>query len=75
VDEAVPGLSFLEAHRLNAFTCCHCQEVHGRTSGAILEHIPPDALRAVRDLAWSAGLNPNDIRGLEEQAPPDSAAG
>jgi hypothetical protein len=73
VDEAVPGLSFLEAHRLNGFVCSHCRRTHPSYIGGMLERIPPRALEAVRQLTRERGLSPEDIHGLGgplERMPP-----
>jgi hypothetical protein len=55
VDEAVAGISWLEAHRLNAFTCSHCGEVHPTYIGAIFEEIPAAALEVVERLGVATG--------------------
>jgi hypothetical protein len=55
VDEAVAGISWLEAHRLNAFTCSHCREVHPTYIGPIFEEIPAAALEVVESLGIATG--------------------
>jgi len=73
VDEAVPGLSYLEAHRLNGFVCLYCRQTHPSYAGGILERIPPQALEQVRKLARERGFTPQDIYGLGsplERMPP-----
>ncbi len=72
-DEPVPGLSFREAHRQNAFVCSHCGQTHGAYIGAILEEIPAGALGAVRRLAESQALDPDWIPGLNSSPPPPPA--
>lgn len=51
LDEPVPGLSFREANKLNAFFCSHCNKTHDVLIGGITEHIPPRALEVVRQYA------------------------
>ena len=73
VDEAVPGLSYLEAHRLNGFVCLHCRRTHPSYAGGMMERIPADAIEAVRTLARERGFSPEDIYGLGsplERMPP-----
>jgi len=55
VDEAVAGISWLEAHRLNAFTCSHCHGVHPTYIGPIFEEIPAAALEVVEGLGIATG--------------------
>jgi GT2 family glycosyltransferase len=55
VDEAVAGISWLEAHRLNAFTCSHCRKVHPTYIGPIFEVIPAAALEVVESLGIETG--------------------
>jgi PqqD family protein of HPr-rel-A system len=55
VDEAVAGISWLEAHRLNAFTCSHCGQVHPTYIGPIFEAIPAAALEVVEKLGVATG--------------------
>jgi hypothetical protein len=55
VDEAVAGISWFEAHRLNAFTCSHCRQVHPTYIGPIFESIPPPALEVVERLGIATG--------------------
>jgi hypothetical protein len=73
IDEAVPGLSFLEAHRLNGFVCLHCRRTHPSFAGGSLERLPARALESVRELARERGLPPQGIHGLGgpmERLPP-----
>jgi hypothetical protein len=73
IDEAVPGLSFLEAHRLNGFLCSRCQRTHPSFAGGSLGRVPARALEAVRQLARERGLPPEGIHGLGgpvERMPP-----
>jgi hypothetical protein len=73
IDEAAPGLSFLEAHRLNGFVCAHCGRTHSSFAGASLERFPARALESVRQLARERGLPPEGIYGLGgpvERMPP-----
>lgn len=69
VDEHVRGISFVEAHRLNAFACCHCGEAHRTYIGPIFERIPYRALRVVRTLAEQHGIPPKTIPGLVQPHP------
>jgi hypothetical protein len=55
VDEAVAGISWREAHRLNAFTCSHCRQVHPTYIGPIFEAIPVAALEVVERLGIASG--------------------
>jgi hypothetical protein len=55
-DEPVPGLSFREANKLNAFHCAHCNKTHDVLIGGITEHIPPTALEVVRQYAKEKGI-------------------
>lgn len=55
-DEPVPGLSFREANRMNAFHCAHCGKTHDILIGGITEHIPPRAMQVVREYAASKGI-------------------
>ncbi|HEY1778186.1 MAG TPA: glycosyltransferase [Solirubrobacteraceae bacterium] len=50
IDEAAAGISWLEAHRLNAHRCSHCGEVHPSYIGPIFEEIPSSALELVERL-------------------------
>lgn len=50
-DEAVPGLSFREANKLNEFFCSHCKKHHDVLIGGITEHIPQRALNVVKEYA------------------------
>lgn len=50
-DEPVPGLSFREANKLNAFHCAHCKKTHDVLIGGITEIIPPRALDVVKNYA------------------------
>jgi hypothetical protein len=69
VDEAVPGISWVEAHRLNAFTCLHCRQVHPTYIGPIFEVIPAAALEVVERLGIATGdearLPPSRARVVE----------
>lgn len=49
--DPIPGISFYEAHRINAFFCCHCKGTHRTFVGGILEHIPPEAMNVVINYA------------------------
>jgi hypothetical protein len=55
VDEAVAGISWLEAHRLNAFTCSHCGKIHPTYIGPIFEAIPTAALEVVERFGSATG--------------------
>lgn len=63
-DEPIPGLSFREVHKLNFFTCCHCEKVHETYIGAILEHIPERALEVVRQHARMHNISLEECPGL-----------
>ncbi len=43
----IPGVSWLQAHALNAFRCSHCGEVHDEYVGAPFTRIPLTALEAI----------------------------
>ena len=64
--EPVAGLSFLEAHRLNAFHCSHCGRTHETYVGAMFERIPLAALEAVRALLEREGIPAVEIPGFLE---------
>lgn len=55
-DEPIPGLSFREANKLNAFHCAHCKKTHDVLIGGITEHIPPRALDVVRKYAQEKNI-------------------
>lgn len=56
-DEPVPGLSFRETNKLNAFFCSHCKKTHDVLIGGIMEHIPPRAMEVVRNYAAEKGVS------------------
>lgn len=56
-DEPIPGLSFRETNKLNAFFCSHCKQTHDVLIGGIMEHIPPRALEVVKQYAASKGIS------------------
>lgn len=55
-DEPVPGISFREANKLNAFHCSHCGKTHDFLIGGITETIPPRALSVAKKYAEDNGL-------------------
>ncbi len=71
VDEAVAGISWLEAHRLNAFTCSHCRQIHSTYIGPIFESIPAAALEVLETLGVATG----DEAGLATTAAPACVPG
>lgn len=63
-DEPVPGLSFREANKLNAFHCCHCKKTHDVLIGGITEHVPPRALEVVKQYAAEKGISLDGCPGF-----------
>lgn len=63
-DEPVPGLSFREANKLNAFFCAHCKKTHDVLIGGITEHIPPRALEVVKKYASEKGISLEGCPGI-----------
>jgi hypothetical protein len=55
-DEPIPGLSFRETNKLNAFHCAHCRKTHDVLIGGIMEHVPPRAMEVIRNYAASKGI-------------------
>ena len=64
VDEPVPGLSFRETNKLNAFFCSHCKKTHDVLIGGIMEHIPPRALVVVKQYASEKGISLDSCPGF-----------
>jgi hypothetical protein len=60
-DEPIPGLSFREANKMNAFHCSHCNKTHDILIGGITEHIPPRALQVVKDYANEKGISLTEL--------------
>jgi GT2 family glycosyltransferase len=61
VDEAVAGISWLDAHHLNAFTCKQCGEIHRTFIGPSFEEIPARALEVIERL----GVGTDDAARIE----------
>jgi hypothetical protein len=55
-DEPIPGISFREANKINAFHCAHCKKTHDVLIGGITEHIPPRAMEVVKRYAQDKGI-------------------
>ena len=51
IDKYLSNLSFVEAHKINQFYCCHCKQQHRTFIGAILENIPDKAKILVKRYA------------------------
>lgn len=63
-DELIPGLSFREANKLNAFHCSHCGKLDDLLVGGITEIIPPSALQVVRNYATSKNISLDGLPGI-----------
>lgn len=63
-DEPIPGLSFRETNKLNAFHCCHCKKTHDVFIGGIMEHIPPRAMEVVKKYAADKGISLDGCPGF-----------
>lgn len=56
-DEPYPGISWREANNLNAFHCAHCGKTHTDVVGGIVDHVPPRALKEIRNYAASKNIS------------------
>lgn len=63
-DEPIPGLSFREANKINAFFCAHCKKTHDVLIGGIIEHIPPRALEVVKNYAKEQNISLDGCPGF-----------
>lgn len=63
-DEPIPGLSFRETNKLNAFHCCHCKKTHDVFIGGIMEHIPPRAMEVVKKYAADKSISLDGCPGF-----------
>lgn len=56
LDEPIPGFSFREANKLNAFFCSHCKKTHDVLIGGITEHIPERSKLKIKEYAEEKGI-------------------